>query len=254
MWRCGLIQVHCEWSPEKTSLADIKEKMIAKHERLIAEAAKKKVQILGLENCSMVPIFAPNSKRVGTSLLSAFRMAQRSRACRSWRKTPNGDGGADLRSRNAGRLLNTAAVIDADGRYLGKYRKHHIPHCHPGFWEKFYFTPGNAGYPVFEHLCASWRLHLLRPPFPGRRAHSRAERRRNCLQSVRHGRWSLRIFVELEQPAHAVANAYLLRHQSCGHREARKSASSTAKVISAIREVKSLRRPVAIRRVCWSPI
>jgi len=39
--RCGLIQVHCEWSPEKTSLADIKEKMIAKHERLIARSRQE---------------------------------------------------------------------------------------------------------------------------------------------------------------------------------------------------------------------
>ena len=50
----------------------------------------------------------------------------------------------------AGVYYNTAAVLDADGTYLGKYRKHHIPHCHPGFWEKFYFTPGDLGYPVFE--------------------------------------------------------------------------------------------------------
>jgi beta-ureidopropionase len=49
-----------------------------------------------------------------------------------------------------GIYYNTAAVIDADGSYLGKYRKNHIPHCHPGFWEKFYFRPGNLGYPVFE--------------------------------------------------------------------------------------------------------
>ncbi len=42
-------------------------------------------------------------------------------------------------------LYNTAAVIDADGTYLGKYRKHHIPNL-PGFWEKFYFRPGNLGY------------------------------------------------------------------------------------------------------------
>ena len=42
-----------------------------------------------------------------------------------------------------GLYYNTAAVIDADGKYLGKYRKHHIPHVHPGFWEKFYFTPGD---------------------------------------------------------------------------------------------------------------
>ena len=55
--RCGLIQARCEWSPEKVSLADIKEKMIAKHERLIAEAAKKKVQILGLQELFYGPYF-----------------------------------------------------------------------------------------------------------------------------------------------------------------------------------------------------
>ncbi len=49
-----------------------------------------------------------------------------------------------------GLYYNTAAVIDADGSFLGKFRKIHIPHCHPGFWEKFYFRPGNLGYPVFE--------------------------------------------------------------------------------------------------------
>ena len=49
----------------------------------------------------------------------------------------------------AGVLYNTAAVIDADGSYLGKYRKTHIPQV-KGFWEKFYFRPGNLGYPVFD--------------------------------------------------------------------------------------------------------
>jgi len=48
-----------------------------------------------------------------------------------------------------GILYNTAAVIDADGSYLGKYRKTHIPQV-KGFWEKFYFRPGNLGYPVFD--------------------------------------------------------------------------------------------------------
>jgi N-carbamoylputrescine amidase len=48
-----------------------------------------------------------------------------------------------------GILYNTAAVIDADGTYLGKYRKIHIPQV-KGFWEKFYFRPGNLGYPVFD--------------------------------------------------------------------------------------------------------
>ena len=49
-----------------------------------------------------------------------------------------------------GVYYNTAAVIDADGQYLGKFRKIHLPHCEPGFWEKFYFRPGNLGYPIFS--------------------------------------------------------------------------------------------------------
>ncbi len=51
--------------------------------------------------------------------------------------------------RAAGLYHNTAAVIDADGTYLGKYRKMHIPDD-PGFYEKYYFTPGDLGYKVFE--------------------------------------------------------------------------------------------------------
>jgi len=43
---------------------------------------------------------------------------------------------------------NTTAIIDADGQYLGKYRKMHIPDD-PGYYEKFYFTPGDLGYKVF---------------------------------------------------------------------------------------------------------
>ena len=48
-----------------------------------------------------------------------------------------------------GHYYNTAAVVDADGTYLGKYRKTHIPHV-KGFWEKYYFRPGNIGYPIFD--------------------------------------------------------------------------------------------------------
>src|SRR5665213_2119316 len=57
MVRCGLIQAHCEWSPTKFSLAQIKENMIAKHEKLIAAAAKRKVQILGLQELFYRPYF-----------------------------------------------------------------------------------------------------------------------------------------------------------------------------------------------------
>ena len=57
-------------------------------------------------------------------------------------------------------------VVDADGSILGKYRKHHIPNLH-GFWEKFYFRPGNLGYPGLRHRGRQGgRLHLLRPALP----------------------------------------------------------------------------------------
>ena len=59
----------------------------------------------------------------------------------------------------AGFLYNTAAVIDADGTYLGKYRKTHIPQV-KGFWEKFYFRPGNMGYPVFETAVGTVGVYI----------------------------------------------------------------------------------------------
>jgi N-carbamoylputrescine amidase len=51
--------------------------------------------------------------------------------------------------RTTGIYHNTTAVLDADGSYLGKYRKMHIPDD-PGYYEKFYFTPGDLGYKVFD--------------------------------------------------------------------------------------------------------
>lgn len=53
-----------------------------------------------------------------------------------------------------GLYFNTTAVIDADGSYLGKYRKNHIPDD-PGYYEKFYFTPGDTGYKVFKTKYAT---------------------------------------------------------------------------------------------------
>lgn len=56
--------------------------------------------------------------------------------------------------RAQGLYHNTTAVLDADGAYLGKYRKMHIPDD-PGFYEKFYFTPGDLGYKVFKTKYAT---------------------------------------------------------------------------------------------------
>ena len=58
-----------------------------------------------------------------------------------------------------GVYYNTAVVVDADGTILGKYRKHHIPHLDK-FWEKFYFRPGNLGYPVFDTAVGKVGIYI----------------------------------------------------------------------------------------------
>src|SRR3954471_8809009 len=58
-----------------------------------------------------------------------------------------------------GVYYNTAVIVEADGTILGKYRKHHIPNL-DRFWEKFYFRPGNGGYPVFDTAVGKVGLYI----------------------------------------------------------------------------------------------
>ena len=137
-----------------------------------------------------------------------------------------------------GVYYNTAAVIDADGRYLGKYRKHHIPHCHPGFWEKFYFTPGNAGYPVFETRYARVGVYICYDRHFPEGARSLGLNGAEIVYNPSATVAGLSEYLwELEQPAHAVANAYFVAAiNRVGTELPGKSANFTAKVTSAIRE------------------
>jgi len=107
-----------------------------------------------------------------------------------------------------GFLYNAAAVLDADGSYLGKYRKTHIPHV-PGFWEKFYFRPGNLGYPVFDTAVGKIGVYICYDRhFPeGWRALGL-----NGAQIVFNpsatSRGLSQYLWRIEQPAAAVANEY----------------------------------------------
>jgi len=109
-----------------------------------------------------------------------------------------------------GVLYNTAAVVDADGRYLGKYRKTHIPQV-KGFWEKFYFRPGNLGYPVFDTAVGKIGVYICYDRhFPeGWRALGL-----NGAQLVFNPSATSRglssYLWQLEQPASAVANEYFI--------------------------------------------
>jgi N-carbamoylputrescine amidase len=109
-----------------------------------------------------------------------------------------------------GVLYNTAAVVDADGTYLGKYRKTHIPQL-PGFWEKFYFRPGNLGYPVFDTAIGRIGVYICYDRhFPeGWRALGLAGARIVFNPSATSRGLSNYLW-KLEQPASAVANQYFI--------------------------------------------
>ncbi|HLU31606.1 MAG TPA: nitrilase-related carbon-nitrogen hydrolase [Acidimicrobiia bacterium] len=109
-----------------------------------------------------------------------------------------------------GFYYNTAAVIDADGEYLGKYRKIHIPHVN-GFWEKFYFRPGNLGYPIFDTKVGRIGVYICYDRhFPeGWRALGLAGAKIVFNPSATSRGLSMYLW-NLEQPAAAVANEYFI--------------------------------------------
>jgi beta-ureidopropionase len=109
-----------------------------------------------------------------------------------------------------GILYNTAAVVDADGRYLGKFRKTHIPQV-KGFWEKFYFRPGNLGYPVFDTAVGRIGVYICYDRhFPeGWRALGLAGAQLVFNPSATSRGLSSYLW-KLEQPAAAVANEYFI--------------------------------------------
>jgi len=109
-----------------------------------------------------------------------------------------------------GTFYNTAAVIDAGGEFLGIYRKTHIPQV-VGFWEKFYFKPGNLGYPVFETAVGTIGVYICYDRhFPeGWRALGLAGAKIVFNPSATT-RGHSKYLWQLEQPAAAVANEYFV--------------------------------------------
>jgi N-carbamoylputrescine amidase len=110
---------------------------------------------------------------------------------------------------DVGVYYNTAVVIEKDGTVVGKYRKTHIPQVGPCFWEKFYFKPGNLGYPVFDTSVGRLGLIICYDRhFPeigralGLKGAELVFNPSATVESLSKYLW------ELEQPAHAVANGY----------------------------------------------
>jgi beta-ureidopropionase len=209
--RCGLIQASTPLLPPRP-LPQIKKAMIAKHMKLIEHAAKKKVQVLCLQELFYGPYFCAEQDRRWYELTERIpdgpttkHMQKIAAKYRMAMVVPI------YEEEMTGLYYNTAVVIDADGRYLGKYRKHHIPQVHPGFWEKFYFTPGDGGYPVFQTRHARVGVYICYDRhFPeGARALGLNGAEIVFNPSATVAGLSEHLW-ELEQPAHAVANGYFV--------------------------------------------
>lgn len=192
------------------SIAEIKEAMINKHIPYIEKAGEAGVQILCLQEIFTTPYFCPGQDSAWYAAAESVpgptteRMAEYAKKYEMVMIVPV------FESEQAGFLYNTAAVIDSDGTYLGKYRKSHIPHT-AGFWEKFFFRPGNLGYLVFKTRYATIGVYICYDRhFPeGARALglNGAEIVYNPSATVA----GLSQYLwKIEQPAHATANGYFM--------------------------------------------
>jgi beta-ureidopropionase len=209
--RGGLIQATlCE--PATAPIARLKQQMIDKHEALVAQAAARGAQIVCLQELFYGPYFCAEQQPKWYELTERVpdgpttrRFAEIARRLGVALVLPV------YEEEHVGVYYNTAAVLDADGSYLGKFRKVHIPQVLPGFWEKFYFRPGNLGYPVFRTRFAQVGVYICYDRhFPeGARCLglSGAEIVFNPSATVA----GLSEYLwKLEQPAHAVANGYFV--------------------------------------------
>lgn len=214
--KIGLIQAkHDVHGDEPVSVH--KEKAIEKHIQLVREAAVKGAQIICLQEIFYGPYFCAEQK---TKWYESAEEVPNGPTTRLFQDLARELGTVIVlpvyEQAGIGIYYNTAAVIDADGTYLGKYRKQHIPHVAAGdpekgcgFWEKYYFKPGNLGYPVFDTAFAKVGVYICYDRhFPeGARllGLNGAEIIFNPSATVA----GLSEYLwKLEQPAHAVANGY----------------------------------------------
>jgi len=198
--RAALIQAQANMS---------KQDAVDKHIKMIADAAGQGAQVVGLQEIFHGPYFCAEQDP-------------------KWYETAEPEDGPTVsRMREVARehgivlivpwyeeeqpgvYYNSACVVERDGTIVGKYRKTHIPQVGPCFWEKFYFKPGNLGYPVFDTSVGRIGLIICYDRhFPevarelGLKGAEIVFNPSATVESLSRYLW------ELEQPAHAVANGF----------------------------------------------
>src|SRR6266513_476282 len=207
--KCGLIQAR-HAGPTDVGIDEIKRANIEKHLGMIEDAAKQGVQILCMQEVFTTPYFCAEQQVRWYDAVEKIPDGPTTKLMQETAKKHKMVIVVPMYEEEmTGIYYNTAAVIDADGTYLGKYRKNHIPHVNPGFWEKFYFRPGNLGYPAFDTAVGRIGVYICYDRhFPeGWRALGL-----NGAQIVFNPSATSRGLSEylwsIEQPAAAVANEY----------------------------------------------
>ena len=209
--RGGLIQATLSL-PATSPIEKIKESMLEKHVGLIARAAAAGAQVVCLEELFYGPYFPAEQDARWYAMTERVPEGPTTRLmCDLARKHRIVLVVPVYEEEITGLYYNTAAVIDADGTYLGKFRKIHLPHLEPGFWEKFYFRPGNLGYPVFDTQIGKIGVYICYDRhFPeGARCLGLAGAEIVFNPSATVAGLSEYLW-KLEQPAHAVANGYFI--------------------------------------------
>jgi beta-ureidopropionase len=205
----GLIQASTPFDPS-WPIQKIKDVALEKHLPLIDEAGKKGVQILGLQEIFNGPYFCPSQDPLWYDAAESVPGPTTARMQEYAKKYQMAMVVPVYEREQAGVYYNAAALLDADGTYLGKYRKSHIPHTN-GFWEKYFFKPGNLGYPVFQTRYAKVGLYICYDRhFPeGARLLGLGGAEIVFNPSATVAGLSQYLW-KLEQPAHAVANGYFV--------------------------------------------
>ena len=206
----GLIQATNPINDESRSVADIQAAMLEKHLPMIHDAGKQGVQILCLQEIFNGPYFCPGQDKRWYDAAEAVPGPTLEKLVPLAKKYQMAMVVPLYEREQAGVYYNTAAILDADGGYLGKYRKTHIPQT-AGFWEKYFFRPGNLGYPVFKTRYATIGAYICYDRhFPeGARALGLAGAEIVYNPSATVAGLSQYLW-KLEQPAHAVANGYFV--------------------------------------------
>jgi N-carbamoylputrescine amidase len=156
--KCALIQASIN-RDTGAPIEEIREAMLQKHAGFLDQAGAQGVQILATQELFNGPYFCRSHDKRWFGLAEPIPDGPTTRLMQEYAQKHRMVLVSSIFERDGEAYFNTAAVIDADGTYLGKYRKIHIPGP-PGKHEKFYFAPSDLGLPVFETAYAKVGVYI----------------------------------------------------------------------------------------------